>query len=1041
MTNDDRFTLTLHATDEIEARLAQFEQDRSFGPVEFVNYASSKSDESYGAVITELARIDLEYRFDAGEELDATRYIEMYPDVFADSLNREHIAFEEYRLRRRRGQDLTAAAIAAKYEVEATHWQHVEIEYRKSNKHVKAEFPTVHYPKVGESIAGYPLIQRLGEGKFSRVFLARQPDLVSRLVVVKVTPFSTDESDQLAQLQHTNIIPIYSIHRERDLTCICMPFLGSTTLADLCHSSSRWASLHGPAEELVSTIASRSRSTIRQLTASNEGDATQSNSTVSKHQSSGQILEGSSAKTRSNRQIVPDMSQLAQLGYVDALLALVVGAVEGLSHAHERGIVHRDLKPANILVTDDGRAVLLDFNLAVSTSERETRLVGGTLPYMSPQQLDAIKSSSPADPRDDVFSIGVILYELLSGQLPFETAMPSEAHDLAALSNERRQLPASLCIANKRISTGVESIVFRCLAAERENRYQNAGELLEDLGLHRRHLPLRHAPNVSVKERLTKWVARHPRLTSGTTVGAVAAIALLMSSLLIWKRDNYIERLGVQAKLQRFEDSLPEVVLSLSTPGREPEILQRGLGLSIQLLKHWDADSSSLAKNTEVARLDTASQQSLAKDLANISYLMAAAEADVALQTITSENISRGELAMKWNRLAIELDSSIEPLALFQQHRIESRLTGISIDHSTARQNDLVHHPQWHALLAAESGDSNALREVSLVQLQERPTDLIAWFNLSTAHWRAGELNDAVAGFNVCDRLRPGWFVTVFNRGLCNLERDQAGDAVEDFAACLKLQPTSLAARFNLAVALRRIGKFASSIEELDTVVASGKATTRMMLMRSQVHDAIGNHKQATLDREAAMRITPRDANDWVSRGVSQLAEFPEKAIEDFESARRIDPGNSSALQNAAHVLAERLQRPEEAIECLDQLAELRSQDASAVAARGIVFARMGNVEPALRDAKAAETRTPSAMVELQIAGIYALVADHGTDSADVSNDAIRELALAWVARALRSDASLASVAANDSDLASLRDNAQFNRLILSGKLLDAASR
>ena len=189
------------------------------------------------------------------------------------------------------------------------------------------------------------------------------------------------------------------------------------------------------------------------------------------------------------------------------------------------------------------------------------------------------------------------------------------------------------------------------------------------------------------------------------------------------------------------------------------------------------------------------------------------------------------------------------------------------------------------------------------------------------------------------------------------------------------------------------------------------------------------------------MRIEPQDANDWVARGVSQLAESPEKAFDDFEAARRIDPWNHSALQNSAHVLAERLQRPKQAIERLNQLAELRSKDASPVAARGIVFARMGNVEPAMRDARTAETRKPSAMVELQIAGVYALVADQSTDSAKLSNDAILEMALAWVARALRSDPSLANIAANDSDLANLRDNAQFKRLILSGKLLDAASR
>src|SRR5262249_35105039 len=151
---------------------------------------------------------------------------------------------------------------------------------------------------------------------------------------------------------------------------------------------------------------------------------------------------------------------------------------DGLAHAHERGVIHRDLKPANVLLTDDGQPMLLDFNLADDAGLRAgaaAARMGGTLPYMAPEQLAAFRGEPcPVDARSDLYALGRILSQLLTGQPPFPIHAGSVHETLPLMAADRQRPPARLCPLNRTVTPAVESIIRRCLAPDPADRYQSA---------------------------------------------------------------------------------------------------------------------------------------------------------------------------------------------------------------------------------------------------------------------------------------------------------------------------------------------------------------------------------------------------------------------------------------------------------------------------------------------------------------------------------------------------------------------------------------
>lgn len=152
---------------------------------------------------------------------------------------------------------------------------------------------------------------------------------------------------------------------------------------------------------------------------------------------------------------------------------LISEIADSLHAAHEQGFVHRDIKPANILIDQQGRPLLTDFGIATVAGESQAQIVG-TLPFMAPEQL----GDDPAngDPRTDIWSLGVVLYELLTGKLPFDDPSPAKLCEQI-----RSHVPLPPRGIDPHIPPALEAVVLRCLSKAPEERYESGQQLAHAL--------------------------------------------------------------------------------------------------------------------------------------------------------------------------------------------------------------------------------------------------------------------------------------------------------------------------------------------------------------------------------------------------------------------------------------------------------------------------------------------------------------------------------------------------------------------------------
>ena len=237
----------------------------------------------YLAALGELARLDLARRWSDGSPRPVAEYVRRFPALLESAAVLEAVAREEYVRRKAAGEGVSPGEYRSKFRVDTSAWDTVgpSAESDEYDRYPATTPPPTaivpaggvaaiarplsisapdtsvgdywgdvaeSLPEAGTEFLGFRLVEELGRGAFGRVFLARQGDLAGRPVALKVAADIVGESQTLAQLQHTNIVPIYSVHRAGPLQAVCMPYFGRTTLADvLRHLGGRPTACRAPA--------------------------------------------------------------------------------------------------------------------------------------------------------------------------------------------------------------------------------------------------------------------------------------------------------------------------------------------------------------------------------------------------------------------------------------------------------------------------------------------------------------------------------------------------------------------------------------------------------------------------------------------------------------------------------------------------------------------------------------------------------------------------------------------------------------------------
>ena len=340
--------------------------------------------------------------------------------------------------------------------------------------------PNAAHLKFGD----YELIEQIGRGGMGVVYKARQISL-NRTVALKMVLDShlaspvvlrrfLIEAEAAAKLEHPNIVPIYEIAEVEGQHFFSMRLIEG--------------------ESLEQKIA---------------------------------LGEYDIPKIKSRFKTGRDKMQ-------ERIAALMAAVARAVHYAHERGVLHRDLKPSNILIDKNGQPHLTDFGLAkvtdseVSVTPKTTVL--GTPGYMSPEQALGGECTAAAD----IYSLGAILYELLTGKPPFEGPTPLET-----LRRTKEDEPKSPKQANAAIEGDLAIICLKCLEKDPGRRYSSAEGLAKEVERWLRHEPIEAQP-VRITGRLWRWCQREPML-AGMTIGLIAlitAIAVLTTSLYQREKKN-----------------------------------------------------------------------------------------------------------------------------------------------------------------------------------------------------------------------------------------------------------------------------------------------------------------------------------------------------------------------------------------------------------------------------------------------------------------------------------------------------------------------
>lgn len=389
--------------------------------------------------------------FSARSALDKHPQLEQFPSCVID------LAYEEYCRAREAGNPIAASEFVERFStIQQSLYRVIEFDQvLHEHPSLVEEVPNERWPKVGAEFQGLKLLEQLGRGALSRVFLARHIRLGNKHVVVKICIRGEREAELLGQLAHPNIGEVHSIEIDAatGLAAICMPYETRLTM----HQLAEWLCLN--------------RQQSKKRVSATE---------IHRYVEECSQCEGIEETAAGIREPILRRDNLEQL-----VVKWGIQLAGALRVAHANEVLHCDVKPGNVLILPDLSSRLLDFNLATSEHDRSL-LMGGTLPYMAPEQLRGLlqtdaqqqQSREALNDRTDVYGLCATLWHIAMGRPPFGSSLDSPSRRQCA-EDMLERVRGGICIedrklAEQRLSRGVVDLLVKGMSFDRADRHESA---------------------------------------------------------------------------------------------------------------------------------------------------------------------------------------------------------------------------------------------------------------------------------------------------------------------------------------------------------------------------------------------------------------------------------------------------------------------------------------------------------------------------------------------------------------------------------------
>ncbi len=601
---------------------------------------------------------------------------------------------------------------------------------------------------------------------------------------------------------------------------------------------------------------------------------------------------------------------------IEEAIDIAIQIAQGLAKAHEKEITHRDIKPANIMLTKEGVVKVLDFGLAkLSTQTKLTKesTTLGTVSYMSPEQA----KGEDADYRTDIWSLGVIIYEILTGQLPFKGEYESAV--IYSILNDTQEPVTGLRTG---VSMELELVVNKCLEKNPKERYQHVDELLVDLKRLKRNsesLVISKPASASVK-----------KISSKTLKWTIVLIALILIIQLV-----YFVLKPLLFETEFIGEPRPIVVIGFKNQTGE---------------ETYDY---------------------LQEVIPNL--LITSLEQSQYLQVITWERLH--DLLKQLGIEGANLFDRDVGFELCQMEGVDAIVLGSFTKAGDIFVTDLkVLDVASKSLLASASAKGEGVGSILQNQIDDLSEKITAVVGLPEETVRGSQLKISEVTTASMDAYNH------FLRGRNEFERFYFDDARQSLVKALEFDSTFAIAHLYLALVFDNLGDLKSKIKAYEKAKSlSEKSTEKDKLYIEQLYagNIEGNQEKRLKILKQMVKKYPKEKEVHYSlANLYQDENFFKEAIEEYNKVLELDPSYGSAMNDLGYIYAD-LEQFEKAIECFRKYATISPDDANPFDSMAEMYFRMGMLDEAVAKYKEALAVKPDFGSDWRIAYIYAIKEDY----------------------------------------------------------------